>query len=156
MIRLVIWLALSFAIAQIRQRTVPAATLRRYAMIRQPGDARVMRGIAIAMFFVSVLLPTQSNWLLTLAGYNLMISGQSLLGWAMQANPYYSPAITAPPVIAAGGPYRYFRHPAYLGHAASILGVWLVWQSVYALPFLLAFWGLLVWRSRRESILLAG
>lgn len=135
---------------------IPARTRQRYRAIKPPSDVTALQLLHWAIVGISALSPMRRGAALTLSGYAFFLFGQCLVGWAMRVNHYYSPALTAPPVICASGPYKYLKHPAYVGHAASILGVWLIWQSVYALPFLLMFWGLLAWRSRRENRLLAG
>lgn len=84
-------------------------------------------------------------------GLTFFLLGQALVAWAMRENHYYLPIILAPPVLCTTGPYKYFRHPAYLGHALSQVGAWMLWRSPYALPFVLAYLCLLGWRSRREN-----
>ncbi len=64
--------------------------------------------------------------------------GYVLVVWATASNAYFSQIVRIQSerghTVATGGPYRYLRHPAYLG---SIL-------SELAVPILLASWGALI------------
>ena len=72
---------------------------------------------------------------LHLAGLVVSMLGYGLFLWAMASNAYFSEGVRIQGerghTVATGGPYRYLRHPGYLG---SIL-------AMIATPFLLgSFW----------------
>ena len=54
-----------------------------------------------------------------LAAWILTILGHALVVWAMGANPFFSALVRIQKdrghTVAAGGPYRFIRHPGYLG-----------------------------------------
>jgi protein-S-isoprenylcysteine O-methyltransferase len=52
------------------------------------------------------------------------------------------------------GPYRYCRHPAYLGSLLQIVGLTLAFQAVIGLVFMIMFIPLLFWRIGDEESLL--
>ena len=96
---------------------------------------------------------------LVAAGYTLTIAGYGLLVWAMSANSFFSPMVRIQGErghrVADGGPYRFFRHPGYLGAIGFSLGVPLLLGSCWALiPGVLAS-GLYVLRAILEDNTLA-
>ncbi len=73
-----------------------------------------------------------------LAGAVVMVLGQLLFTWGMASNPFFSTGVKVQTdrghAVASGGPYRFVRHPGYLGY----IGMWL------ATPLLLgSAWGLI-------------
>lgn len=148
--RFCLFLLLSIVCIQVTRRVVPAATLRRYESAPVPFDAWAMRALSWGALLMGVLTGEPPNPPAEIAGIGLFLTGQGLIAWAMRENHYYLPIILTPPVVCTTGPYKYFRHPAYLGHALSQIGAWMLWRSPYALPFVAALLGVLVWRSRRE------
>ncbi len=73
-----------------------------------------------------------------LAGLALLLLGQGLFTWAMASNRFFSTGVKVQAerghAVASGGPYRFVRHPGYLGY----IGMWL------ATPLLLgSAWGLI-------------
>jgi protein-S-isoprenylcysteine O-methyltransferase Ste14 len=75
---------------------------------------------------------------LSSAGIVLTIMGYALVVWAMAANAFFSAVVRIQDdrghTVASGGPYRYVRHPGYLGAIAFSFGI----------PFLLASWWALI------------
>jgi len=148
--RLCLLLLLSITCIQITRRIVPAATLQRYESAPMPLDAWAMRLFSWGALLTGALTGDGANLPAEIAGFSMFLVGQGFIAWAMRENRYYLPIIITPTVVCTTGPYKYFRHPAYLGHAISHIGAWMLWRSPYALPFVLAILGVLVWRSRRE------
>ncbi len=63
--------------------------------------------------------------------------GYALYMWAMAANPFFSAGVRIQTerghVVASGGPYRYVRHPGYLGVILTQLGTPFLLGSPWAL-----------------------
>jgi protein-S-isoprenylcysteine O-methyltransferase Ste14 len=72
-----------------------------------------------------------------LTGLALFALGQGLFSWAMASNRYFSTAVRLQTdrgqTVATGGPYRYVRHPGYVGFIVSYLGTSLALGSLWAL-----------------------
>lgn len=75
---------------------------------------------------------------LAAAGLVLTVAGYALVVWAMTANPFFSTVVRIQEdrghTVAAGGPYRWIRHPGYLGAIFFSFGI----------PFLLSSWWALI------------
>jgi protein-S-isoprenylcysteine O-methyltransferase Ste14 len=71
---------------------------------------------------------------LQIAGAVLTVGGYALIVWAMGANPFFSVMVRIQEErgqsVSTGGPYRFIRHPGYLG--AMIFSI--------AVPLLLGSW----------------
>ena len=69
-----------------------------------------------------------------ITGLIICVAGYAIVVWATASNAFFSQVVRIQPerghVVATGGPYRFVRHPAYIG---SIL-------YELAVPFLLASW----------------
>jgi len=63
-------------------------------------------------------------------------AGYALVVWATAHNAYFSQIVRIQcergQTVARGGPYRFIRHPAYLGAAVYELSVWLLLGSYWA------------------------
>jgi protein-S-isoprenylcysteine O-methyltransferase Ste14 len=72
-----------------------------------------------------------------LAGALAFAAGLALFGWAMVRNAYFSTAVRIQDdrgqTVCREGPYRYIRHPGYLGAVFQSLGVPLLLGSGWAL-----------------------
>ncbi len=75
---------------------------------------------------------------LAAAGLILTLLGHALIVWAMAANAFFSAVVRIQTdrghSVATGGPYRWIRHPGYLGAIAFSIGM----------PFLLSSWWALI------------
>jgi methyltransferase len=95
----------------------------------------------------------------TLPGLALFIAGELLRGWAILAlGPRYSTRIVVLPKapLVAGGPYRFVRHPIYVGITLMLAGFPLafgLWGTLVAIGLLNAV--ALARRIRREDRALA-
>ena len=69
-------------------------------------------------------------------GILLMISGYVLLAWAMFSNTFFSPVIRIQQErehkVVTGGPYRFVRHPGYVGAIFYFMSIPLMLGSVWA------------------------
>jgi protein-S-isoprenylcysteine O-methyltransferase Ste14 len=72
-----------------------------------------------------------------LAGAVVLAAGLGLSGWAMIANAYFSTAVRIQSdrgqTVCRGGPYRFVRHPGYVGFILQSLGTSLLLGSLWAL-----------------------
>jgi protein-S-isoprenylcysteine O-methyltransferase Ste14 len=74
---------------------------------------------------------------LHLAGAVLFAGGLALFGWAMVANAYFSTAARIQDdrghTVCRDGPYRFVRHPGYVGTIFQSVGTALLLGSAWAL-----------------------
>jgi protein-S-isoprenylcysteine O-methyltransferase Ste14 len=82
---------------------------------------------------------------LHVAALAVYILGNALVTWAMAANRFFSTAVRIQfdrgHSVCSSGPYRYVRHPGYLGMILYILASPLILGSLWALlPALLTAW----------------
>jgi len=72
-----------------------------------------------------------------LIGLAFIALGQGLFSWAMASNTFFSTAvriqIDRDHTVSSGGPYRYVRHPGYVGMIVSLLATALAFGSLWAL-----------------------
>ena len=70
-------------------------------------------------------------------GAVVLAAGTGLTGWAMIANAYFSTAVRIQSdrghTVCSTGPYRFVRHPGYVGYMLQTLGTALVLGSLWAL-----------------------
>jgi protein-S-isoprenylcysteine O-methyltransferase Ste14 len=87
--------------------------------------------------------------LLVWSGIACMIGGVVLFGWARRSlGDQYSPCFAArqPTVVVRLGPYRWFRHPMYLGNLVAIAGAVMATGSLL-LAILWSVVALCYWRA---------
>ncbi len=72
---------------------------------------------------------------LQIAGLFLIASGQLLFSWAMASNPFFSTLVRIQEdrgqIVAHQGPYRYVRHPGYVGYIVFTLAAPLALSSLW-------------------------
>jgi len=72
-----------------------------------------------------------------LGGLVFLALGQGLFSWAMASNVFFSGAVRIQidrgHTVATGGPYRYVRHPGYVGYIISWLATSLALGSLWGL-----------------------
>ena len=72
-----------------------------------------------------------------LIGLAFIALGQGLFSWAMASNIFFSTAVRIQMdrdhTVASGGPYRYVRHPGYIGLIVSLFATALALGSLWAL-----------------------
>lgn len=70
-------------------------------------------------------------------GLIIFISGNAFVSWAMISNNYFSTSVRIQydrdHKVSSGGPYRYIRHPGYLGMIIYLLATPIVLGSIVAL-----------------------
>ncbi len=71
-----------------------------------------------------------------ITGLVIFILGNALLSWAMISNVYFSTAVRIQydrgQTVSNGGPYRYMRHPGYLGMIVHNLSAPMIFGSIWA------------------------
>lgn len=72
-------------------------------------------------------------------GLVITYSGSLLFTWAMVSNKYFSTKVRIQDDrghhVATGGPYKYVRHPGYVGYFFMVLATPVALGTWYALPF---------------------
>jgi protein-S-isoprenylcysteine O-methyltransferase Ste14 len=80
--------------------------------------------------------PAYATWV-HIAALIIFISGNALVSWAMIANSYFSTKVRIQydrgHTVSSGGPYRFIRHPGYLGMIIFILSTPILLGSFRAL-----------------------
>ena len=95
----------------------------------------------LALYIVSGLdvrfgcSPETALWI-HLAGLAVFLSGIALVSWSMVSNTYFSTAVRIQydrdHTVSDGGPYRYMRHPGYLGMIIYNLATPVIFGSLWA------------------------
>ena len=85
----------------------------------------------------------------------IYLLGQAIFQWARYTNRFFSSMVRIQTdrgqTVCKAGPYRYVRHPGYVGGILMAIGMGVVLGSWWAcLPQLLAV-ALLIWRTSRED-----
>lgn len=75
-----------------------------------------------------------SSWPPAWAGAVVLVLGWGLFTWAMASNPFFSSLVRIQTerghYVVDTGPYRFVRHPGYLGQILSLVGTVVLLQSV--------------------------
>jgi protein-S-isoprenylcysteine O-methyltransferase Ste14 len=94
-------------------------------------------------------------WWAHAAGLAGVTLGQGLFTWAMTANRFFSTAVRIQVerdhAVATGGPYRYVRHPGYVGYIVALFGTAIGLGSLWALISAAVGTGLFVVRTALED-----
>jgi protein-S-isoprenylcysteine O-methyltransferase Ste14 len=80
------------------------------------------------------------GWTIQLVGLVVVALGYGLVSWAMASNPFFARTVRIQmdrgQTVASGGPYRYVRHPGYIGmmiySCASPLALGSLWALIPA------------------------
>lgn len=92
-------------------------------------------------------------WAVT--GFILVVAGYFLGSYAMVANSYFSGMVRIQNDrdhrVVSSGPYRWVRHPGYLGAAITYAGIPLFLDSVWTLIPVVITIGILVFRTSMED-----
>ena len=88
-------------------------------------------------------------------GLLMFVFGQLLFTWAMASNRFFSLSVTIQldrsHSVADSGPYRFVRHPGYVGYITFCLGTALLLGSLWALIPALLLTGLIIVRTKLED-----
>jgi protein-S-isoprenylcysteine O-methyltransferase Ste14 len=102
----------------------------------------------------------QLGWTIQLVGLVIVALGYGLVSWAMASNPFFSSTVRIQAdrgqTVASGGPYRYVRHPGYVGIVIYSFASPLALGSLWALiPAVLVVSGLVVRTALEDKTLQA-
>ena len=91
----------------------------------------IVAGLDVRYGWTRISLPLQIIALI------IVVLGYALIVWATAANPFFSLIVRIQQerghAVAAGGPYRFVRHPAYVGGIAVYLATPVMLGSLWAL-----------------------
>jgi methyltransferase len=141
-----------------------ARALRAAGAIEPPDDpyramAVVYPGMFLAMTAEGVLAPPACTSLVA-TGIGVFLAGKLLKWWAiLSLGRFWSFRVLVVPgaALITGGPYRWLRHPNYVGLLGEIAGVALMMRApITGVVSALAFGALLRRRIRVEERTLAG
>jgi protein-S-isoprenylcysteine O-methyltransferase Ste14 len=110
-------------------------------------------------FRLPAFLDFGANWVNVLAvfGSLVMVFGYGIFIWSVVARRQYATSWQMPTdqKLVDWGPYRYARHPSYLGYFLMFIGFLLMWQNALALIPLIAIPGYARITNREEEMLVA-
>ncbi len=79
----------------------------------------------------------------------------ALITWVVVVNPFAEKSVRIQidrgHTVITSGPYRYVRHPMYVGLILMFVSTALIWGSVWALRLAAVMAVLLIWRTARED-----
>lgn len=102
--------------------------------------AAAVLATALPLLLVVVAQPRASTMSHELAAGMLMLLGMSWSLWALTALGPNLSVVAQARGLSTGGPYRWVRHPLYVGEVVTVLGIAiLVWA-----PLVLVLWAVLV------------
>lgn len=111
----------------------------------------------VASLFTKDAIPLGEH-LCRVLGYSLFFLGVALSGWAIAhlKRSFLGNVAPMPGPLVTTGPYKYIRHPVYLGMFLSVLGIAFALLSLWGLLALLVlFVPAGIWRARLEEEALA-
>jgi protein-S-isoprenylcysteine O-methyltransferase Ste14 len=90
-----------------------------------------------------------------LTGVIIFVPGVAMVSWAMVSNTWFSTAVRIQydrdHSVADSGPYRYIRHPGYLGMIVYTLGMPLIFGSLWAFIPVILMIIIVIIRTRLED-----
>ena len=160
----------------IRYHAGFSATSRRPEIERRIVAPLLLAGIGTLAFFLEsflyvllgfskVLLPlitllsfgSMQMDLLESVGLFVMVLGYGIFIWSLVARGQYATSWRMPANhrLVDWGPYRYVRHPSYLGYFLMFIGFLLLWHDLLALIPLVAIPGYVLITQTEEEMLVA-
>jgi protein-S-isoprenylcysteine O-methyltransferase Ste14 len=101
-------------------------------------------------------LPVLNFVLVRPAGALLMTAGYTVFIWSVLARGRYASSWTmsAKHRLVDWGPYRYVRHPSYLGYFLMFIGFFLLWHNLLGLVPLVGIPGYVMATNQEEEMLM--
>lgn len=142
------YLGISLVIIGINSILLPPEVIEERGRKKQNTESwdRVISGLIIIPWlatYVAAGLDYRWQWTPQLAvgwhllGLSLYISGNALVVWAISVNRFFSTAVRIQfergHTVCSAGPYRYVRHPGYLGMITYIMASPLFLGSLWAI-----------------------
>ena len=155
MILLLMGLVLTKNMALVEERLSPGHGMK--------GWDKVYFALSTPLYFVALVLgglDARFGWSALplpfyLAGVAVYLLGQAVFLWARYTNVYFSSVVRIQAdrgqTVCRDGPYRYVRHPGYVGGILFAASMGLVLGSAWATLPQLGASALLVWRTARED-----
>ncbi len=152
-------------------RTSPETVAERSRILETQDWDRAIAGLYFLSFYFALGaiagLDVRFGWTQALgvawnlAGAVVLAAGLGLSGWAMIANTYFSTAVRIQSdrgqTVCRTGPYRFVRHPGYVGYILQPLGTALLLGSLWALiPGIVAVAAMVTRTSLEDRMLQAG
>lgn len=98
----------------------------------------------------SVYVPPWSRW----SGVGPLVAGALFISWGLRTlSTRFAFSVSPQPgcKLVTAGPYRWMRHPLYMGFVIEAIGVSLIMASWFIGLMAALQWGLLVYRIRTEE-----
>jgi protein-S-isoprenylcysteine O-methyltransferase len=158
-IYLALWLVWGLSIALLRQRGVISS---------YDNSQKVVGGILAAILVVLVIVPPWEyshfvgpiprDGFLAWSGLFLFALGivvQSAAMWTLHGLFTGHLGIQPDHQLVTSGPYRFVRHPGYLGYLLCLTGIGLALSSIATLSIAILIVPILLWRIEKEEKMLA-
>lgn len=82
------------------------------------------------------------------------LGGMCLTLWAQRVNPWFAPTVKLPADIVTSGPYRWMRHPGYIGFGLMSGGMCVITATFWGAVCTSVYWSILMIRAFEEDRLL--
>jgi len=151
------------AIILLPNRSAVVAERSRGAAGGRSWDLWITRLMAIPALGLLVLAGLDQRWNLTsplplpprLFGALAFSAGYGLVLWAMHSNPYFSQIVRIQSerghTSVTSGPYRFVRHPGYLGMTISLFGAVFLLDTIWGLVCVAFYLILIIIRTSLED-----
>lgn len=114
-----------------------------------------LHGIWAVALVQDVVAPSRFPDWVRIAGATPFLVGHGLVIWARQENPFFTPSIILPDYIVKSGPYKWLKHPGYIGLSVAAFGAFLVLGQWWATLPLIAYQSVLGYRAYIEGRILS-
>jgi protein-S-isoprenylcysteine O-methyltransferase Ste14 len=126
--------------------------------------ALIMSGLGTVVVILISALDKRFAWSpgvsvgVLIAGLALVVIGCIFVTWAMVSNKFFGPVVRIQTErghsVASAGPYKFIRHPGYLGAILSFIGIPLMLGTLWALvPALLVLIDIIVRTALEDGVL---
>ncbi|MGO9088557.1 MAG: methyltransferase family protein [Candidatus Sulfotelmatobacter sp.] len=165
-ISVALWVVGTTALGLITQRYNPELMAQRAKWRRK--DTKPFDKIFMAIYIPLILLhpavagldAVRFHWssipfAFVYVGAAMFVAAVLLIGWVMVLNPYAETSVRIQTdrghAVVSSGPYRFVRHPMYVGMILMGVSSPLIWGSVWALAMSGVLILLFIWRTANED-----